>query len=244
MSEEKSWFASWFDSKYYHILYQNRDYTEASIFMDNLLTHLKPNEGSSIWDVACGKGRHSIYLAKKGYDVTGVDLSDASIQEAQKSEHEKLSFFQHDMRKYFRSNYFDYAFNLFTSFGYFDNDEDHLTTLRNIHDALRPKGTFVMDFMNVQQVAENLVEKEEKTLSGIDFHIQRKIENGFIVKTIAFEADGQRHQHEEKVRAYNEKELTALFQLAGLKVQEKFGDYQLNEFDLHQSPRLILVANK
>ncbi len=244
MKTEKKWFASWFDSKYYHILYQNRDEQEAGVFMDNLVAHLDVKEEATIWDLACGKGRHSIYLAQKGFDVTGADLSEESIAIAQNYEHERLSFFQHDMRKYFRVNYFDYVFNLFTSFGYFDNQKDHLDTLENVALAMRPSGTFVMDFMNAHLVKANLVRTEQKTLSGINFDIQRNIENGYIIKTISFEADGQAHKHQERVRAFEQEELMDLFQKAGLTVQKTFGDYKLNNFDKTTSPRLILIAEK
>ena len=75
----KQWYASWFDTPYYHILYKDRDYTEAQGFMDNLTNYLNIPEGGKILDLACGKGRHSVYLNSLGYDVTGVDLSEKSI---------------------------------------------------------------------------------------------------------------------------------------------------------------------
>jgi len=207
---KNNWFAEWFDSKYYHILYQHRDYAEAQLFMDNLVAHLDVPPHATIWDLACGKGRHSIYLAEKGFDVTGTDLSVQSITAAREFEHTHLSFFQHDMRDGFRINYFDYVFNLFTSFGYFDNDKDDLKVLKNIAKSLKNKGVFVMDFLNVHHVTANLVPKE--------------------------------HQHQEKVRAFTRDELTHLFTKAGLAVNKIFGDYQLNEFDQRQSPRLILTS--
>src|SRR3954449_2448025 len=76
------WFKEWFNSPYYHQLYFNRDMSEAAAFIDKLITHLKPAPGSTMLDVACGKGRHSLQLANKGFDVTGIDLSEDSIQEA------------------------------------------------------------------------------------------------------------------------------------------------------------------
>jgi len=240
MAEENNWFAEWFDSKYYHILYQHRDYAEARLFMDNLVAHLNVPPRATIWDLACGKGRHSIYLAEKGFDVTGTDLSEQSITAAQASEHEHLSFFQHDMRTGFRINYFDYVFNLFTSFGYFDTEKDDLDVLRNVSKGLTTNGVFVMDFLNAQYVADHLVAKEEKVLSDITFYIQRHITDGYIIKTIAFEAEGKQHQHQEKVRAFTPDELISLFKKAGLSVKNTFGDYELNPFDAKHSPRLIL----
>ena len=108
------WFEDWFDSPYYHLLYKNRDYSEAESFIDNLISFLKPEEGSRFLDLGCGKGRHSIYLNKKGFDVTGIDLSENSIAAAKEFENEQQNFYVHDMRKLFRTNYFDCVVNLFT----------------------------------------------------------------------------------------------------------------------------------
>jgi 2-polyprenyl-3-methyl-5-hydroxy-6-metoxy-1,4-benzoquinol methylase len=79
---QMTWFKDWFNSPYYHQLYFNRDDKEAAAFIDKLINYLKPVPGSYMLDVACGKGRHSIQLASKGFDVTGIDLSDDSINEA------------------------------------------------------------------------------------------------------------------------------------------------------------------
>ena len=119
-----TWFANWFDSPYYHLLYKNRDEEEAEHFIDNLIAQLQLKKGSRIIDIACGKGRHATYFHKKGMYVVGVDLSANSIAKAKENEKENLQFAVHDMREIFKKNYFDIATNLFTSFGYFDNNED------------------------------------------------------------------------------------------------------------------------
>ena len=111
---EDFWYKDWFDSHYYHLLYKNRDTNEASAFIDLLMRYLNPEERSTMLDVACGKGRHSIQLAKMGFDVTGTDLSEASIQEALNSERKNLHFYRHDMRQTFWINYYDFVFNFFT----------------------------------------------------------------------------------------------------------------------------------
>ena len=74
-----SWFANWFDSSYYHILYKNRDEKEAELFIDNLVQHLQIPQGSTLIDIACGKGRHATYFNSLGLDVIGIDLSPNSI---------------------------------------------------------------------------------------------------------------------------------------------------------------------
>ena len=119
-----SWFAHWFDSPYYHLLYKNRDNEEAQVFINKLVSHFKIPKKSKILDIACGKGRHATYFNKKGMDVMGVDLSHNSINSAKKAENATLKFAVHDMRKVFQKNRFDIVTNLFTSFGYFEKDEE------------------------------------------------------------------------------------------------------------------------
>jgi len=114
---ENPWFKDWFNSPYYHQLYQHRDDSEAMQFVKKMISFLHPNPNSRMLDVACGKGRHSKALADMGFDVTGIDLSSESIAEAKKSEADNLHFYEHEMRLPFWINYFEFAFNLFTSFG-------------------------------------------------------------------------------------------------------------------------------
>src|SRR5690554_6600617 len=133
MAKQKAeWFETWFDTPYYHILYQNRDFSEAEKFINNLLDYLKLPKDANCLDLACGKGRHSVFLNKKGLQVTGVDLSENSIQEAKPFENETLKFDTHDMREVYKKNTYDIVFNLFTSFGYFDSSEDNLKVLKSV----------------------------------------------------------------------------------------------------------------
>jgi len=161
-SNSNDWFESWFDTEYYHILYKERNDEEAQLLMDNLTQYLNLPEEARILDLACGKGRHAIYLNSLGYDVTGIDLSENSITEASAYANEKLHFKVHDMRETCDEKY-DAIFNLFTSFGYFDEDDDNLKTLKAIHNSLTETGFAVIDFMNADYVIDNLVPEEIKT---------------------------------------------------------------------------------
>lgn len=238
------WFAEWFDSPYYHILYQHRDYTEAEFFMTNLVRHLQIVPNQCVLDLACGKGRHAIFLSNQGLDVTGIDLSIQSIEYARTFEKENLSFFTQDMRKPFRINYFDYVFNLFTSFGYFENQRDELHTIAAIRQNLRPNGILVMDFFNSQKIIENLVAEEYKTLSGIHFHIKRSFENGFLLKNIEFEDKGKKYHFTEKVRSLTLSDFQNLFAKNEMQILELFGNYALDAFDINRSDRLILIVKR
>ena len=241
---KSEWFANWFDSPYYHILYKFRDHEEARFFLDNLVGNLKLSSGSRVLDLACGKGRHSIYLSKKGLDVTGVDLSPQSIETANQSAHEHLRFQVHDMREPYAHEAFDVVLNLFTSFGYFDDADDDQRVIQAISDALKPGGRVVIDFLNAKQLIDTLVPSETKSVNGIDFKLQRRFEDGFIVKEIAFQDDNQDYRFEEKVKAFTLADFERMFLATGLQILHTFGGYSLSPFSVETSDRLIVVAQK
>jgi SAM-dependent methyltransferase len=236
----KNWFASWFDTPYYHILYKDRNYREAQIFMDNLTHYLNLPEKAKVLDLACGKGRHSIYLNQLGFDVVGADLSENSIASAKTNENKNLHFQVHDMREPFDTK-FDAIFNLFTSFGYFENEEDNLLTLKAIKDSLTEYGFAVIDFMNVTQVLENLVPEEVKTVDNIDFHIKRYHKDGHIYKEIDFEDKGEKFHFTERVRAFTLEDFEKMMEEAGIFLLDIFGDYKLKKFHKKDSERLIMI---
>lgn len=238
--ENKNWFSSWFDSPYYHILYKERNFREAQIFMDNLTFYLNMDEGSKVLDLACGKGRHSIYLNQLGYDVLGVDLSENSIAVANKNANDTLHFKVHDMRQPFEDKY-DAILNMFTSFGYFENDEDNLKTLISIKESLSEYGFGVIDFMNVNNVIPNLVPDEIKIVDEIEFHIKRYHSDGYIFKEIDFEANNEKFHFTEKVRAFTLKDFQTLMDEAGIDLLDTFGDYKLKKFHKLDSERLIMI---
>jgi len=236
----KQWYASWFDTPYYHILYKDRDYTEAQSFMDNLTDYLNIPEHGKILDLACGKGRHSVYLNKLGYDVIGADLSEQSIRYAKQFENDSLKFDIHDMSKPYPDT-FDAVFNLFTSFGYFKDQNCNLETIKSIKTELNEFGFGVIDFMNVNYIIENLVAEDVKTVEGIDFHQKRSIKDGYIIKDISFEADGETYEFQERVSAFTLKDFQTLFEKAGVYLLDIFGDYKLRPYHSKTSERLIMI---
>ena len=237
---ENRWFTSWFDTPYYHILYRNRGDEEARRFMKNLVDFLQLPKGASILDLACGKGRHSVYLNKLGYNVTGVDLSENSITYARQFENENLHFHTHCMCTPLEQK-FDAVFNLFTSLGYFDDEKENLDSFHAIKEEIKEGGWGVIDFMNVKKVIRNLVPSEVKTVKDIDFHITRRVENGFILKDIEFEDEGETHSYTEKVMALSLEKFRLYFFKVGIELVHTFGNYDLEPYDELNSDRLILV---
>lgn len=238
------WFEEWFDTPYYHILYKERDQQEAALFIDRLIDKLDMKRGQQVLDLACGKGRHSIYLSQKGFSVVGVDLSSRSIEEAKKFENENLKFKVHDMRKEIRIAHYDFIFNLFTSFGYFDSEEENLQTLNSVVNGLKADGIFVIDFMNIHFSIEHLNKKETKTLEGIRFEISKRLEDGFLFKDIKFEDEGRSYHFIERLMSINYQNFLDYFEKVGLKAEQTFGDYFLNNYDENTSERLIFVCTK
>ncbi|MGG7034749.1 MAG: class I SAM-dependent methyltransferase [Flavobacterium sp.] len=238
--QTENWFASWFDTPYYHILYKDRDEEEAEFFMDNLVHYLNLPEDAKILDLCCGKGRHAFHLNQLGYDVTGADLSANSIAEAKEMATGSLHFQVHDMREQFDEK-FDAIFNLFTSFGYFEDDNDNLKTLKAMRDSLTETGFAVIDFMNVHNVIANLVPEEVKTVDTIDFHIKRYVKDGHIYKEIDFEDQGEKYHFTEKVQALTLEDFETIMEEAGIYLLDVFGDHKLRKFHKTESERLIMI---
>ena len=231
----------WFDSDYYHVLYKNRDYSEARNFIDNIVEYIDLKKGSQILDLACGIGRHSIYLDKIGFKVVGTDKSPNNIKKAKASKNQDISFLQMEMIDDTNHKY-DVIFNLFTSFGYVNNDYN-LKTIKNIERQLKDDGTVIVDFMNTLVVKKNLVIEETKVIDDLSFKIKRKSDGKHIYKEIKFQ-DKKDYFFQEKVMDLSLKDFEDYLKRYNLKIIKTFGDYNLNEFDIKNSERLVMVIKK
>ncbi|WP_027000827.1 class I SAM-dependent methyltransferase [Eisenibacter elegans] len=239
-----TWFSTWFDSPYYHILYKNRDEREAKAFIDRLSTYLALSPTEQILDVACGRGRHARMLHDKGFCVTGIDLAPHSIAYASAYADERLQFFVHDMREVFRPEGFDVVLNLFTSFGYFDTEAENLEAIQAMAANLKPQGRLVIDFLNPTVVIASLQPIQQKTVEGITFHLHKRYEAGYIVKDIRFEDQGQTYHFQERVRAINQATFERYFEAAGLQLKAVYGDYAFAPYVAEASERLIFITQK
>lgn len=243
--KKKEWFSEWFDSPYYHKLYKNRDDAEAQAFIKRLLDYLEPSYFSKVLDLACGRGRHSIFLHKNNLNVLGLDISPQSISHASEFETSGLRFAIHDMRNELPEAAFKFIFSFFTSFGYFEKDYEHQNAINHIANSLDTGGKFVIDFLNPYLVRKHLVLEEQKEIEGTSFDINRSYTDGFILKQISFTDDtGKKHNYTERVKGFNKADFDNMFEQAGLRTCAVFGDYQLGEFDEVNSQRMILIAEK
>jgi SAM-dependent methyltransferase len=240
----QQWFHNWFNSPYYHLLYSQRNQQEAEFFINNLCSRLKLNPHNHLFDIACGRGRHAVYLNQQGYDVTGIDLSIENIRYARQFENPTLHFYVHDMRSITYTNYFDAAFNLFTSFGYFDDDNDNIIALKAFNKALKDGGTLVLDYFNSNKVRACITPVANMTIEGINFHIEKHIEDNKIIKSIKFEAEGQVYDFTERVSLFGLNNFEQFFKQSGFTITGYYGSYSLDEFDADTSDRLIFICRK
>ena len=242
--ENSCWFHNWFNSPYYHQLYNNRNDKEAREFIHNLVKALEFKKQYKIWDIACGKGRHSICLAEHGMQVTGTDLAENNILQAKQHVTDNPEFLIHDMRTPFRVNYFDAVLNLFTSIGYFEDERDNLKVFKNIHSALKKNGVFVLDFFNAEFIKLHLLTETTEKRGDTIFHITKKINNNKVIKRIGFSDKGKNVHFEERVSLFDENYFREIAGHSGLEHVNTFGDYSLQPFDPEKSPRLIMTFKK
>ncbi len=239
----QKWFETWFDTDYYHLLYQHRNQAEATRFIAHLFSYIKVNKDYSILDVACGRGRHSIAIHQLGYKVTGIDLSQRNITYAKQFETENLQFVKHDMCIPMTQK-FDVVLNLFTSIGYFEEEHKNLEAVQCFWNNLHVNGVGVIDFLNVHHAVHHIKENETKKVDDVVFNIKRNFNGAHFVKEIFFEDKNQHFHFTEKVRGLQLEDFVTYFEQLGITKYEVFGNYQLEAYHREASERLILIFYK
>ena len=243
-----AWFETWFNTPYYHILYKDRNFEEAENFITLLINDLKIPEHSKIIDLACGKGRHAVFLNRMGFEVLGLDLSEESISQNKIFENDTLKFKVHDMREAIypeiSTQKVDAVCNLFTSFGYFESDVEDKKIFRSVDDELVDNGFFILDFLIEQWVKNTLVPKAITTKGDIEFHISKRIEDQHVIKDINFKDQGEDFHFFEKVKLHTLEEIGSYAEEFGFERVKIYGDYHLGAFDRDTSPRCINVFRK
>jgi SAM-dependent methyltransferase len=242
-----SWYKEWFDSDNYLKVYSHRDETEAERLVNLIVNNTNFVSGSKVLDMACGSGRHSIIFASKGYEVTAIDLSKNLIATAEanaKEQNVNIEFVNSDILEFNSNKKFDLTVNLFTSFGYFDDDEDNFKIIQKAFDLLTDRGMFVIDYFNKNYLLNNLIPTTVFSDNGARITQNRFINGNRIQKNITIENNGKIDEFYESVRLYNYDEMLSFLKRAGFKIMKKFGDYEGNDFEEDSSQRLIIFAKK
>jgi SAM-dependent methyltransferase len=241
-----SWFEEWFDSPLYEKLYSNRDETDAASLADLIEEVIPASDYRTILDLGCGRGRHSITLAQRGYQVTGIDLSKKAIKKAKRIAGQKnlknVDFLVRDMRDPLPKQ-FDAIVNLFTTFGYFLEDEENRRVLRNTNKMLKQGGVLFLDYLNPHYVEKNLVPSESGMYGNLTYNVTREINDGMVFKTIQFSDDSldEPVKYRERVKLYDLEWFRDVLTESDYTIVETYGNYEGAPF-LVESPRMIIVA--
>ena len=244
---KSEWFKDWFNTQEYLTVYQQHNESDAEVHIKLILENVEIPSHAKILDMACGAGRHAIILSRKNFHLTAVDLSENLISIAEQSaqnENLKINFVQSDIRKYETEDKFDLILNIFTSFGYFESDKENFAILQKAYDLLVEDGFFVLDFFNSHFLQQNLVEFSEENLGGAEIHQYRKIKDKRVTKKIVITKNGILNTYAESVRMFTKDELVNAIQNIGFDIYRTFGDFLGNEFDILNSPRLIMICKK
>ncbi|HJQ10689.1 MAG TPA: class I SAM-dependent methyltransferase [Gemmatimonadaceae bacterium] len=240
-AQEADWFEEWFGEDYLHI-YQHRDETEAESVIELISTNLVGRQIDAVLDLACGAGRHSKVLEERWWTV-GLDLS-MSLLKIARRETRDAPYVRADMRELpFAADTFDLVVNLFTSFGYFDDDREHVRVLGCLGDSMKVGGTLVIDFLNAAHVRQSLVSYDERVENGITIEQHRRIspDNRFVEKKIRLRE--REREYIERVRLLSPKDLERMLITAGFQLTKVFGDYAGTTWS-ESSPRTILFATR
>ena len=240
---EKEWFEDWFNSRYYHLLYQNRSQNEANFFIENLVEKLALNENSNVLDLGCGKGRHAFKLSGIFKNVDGIDLSENNINLAKKIKKKNLHFYVGDMRNFNMKKKYNYVFNLFTSFGYFENASENLSVLKCISHHLVDDGCLLIDFLNTTLIKNKTQVKEVKVIQDVKFDIQKFVSDNCIMKSIQIKDNNKTLKFNERVQLLNLNDFKSMFHETGFELIKAFGNYSLDPY-CEESDRLILWVKK
>lgn len=232
----KHWYENWFDENYLE-LYKHRDSTDAKLQVELIEKKINITREMAILDLGCGDGRHSILFHQKGYLINGIDQSVVLINQGKKK-YPTLNLSVGDMR--FINGKYDLILSLFTSFGYFDDDDENFKVLKSISNALNPGGYLWLDYLNSFNVISNLVPFSEREISeNITVSENRRIKNNMVIKDIMF---GE-HKYQERVKLYCKDKLSEMFLQNAITPLEVFGDYDGSSWEKN-SKRTIIYGKK
>jgi cyclopropane fatty-acyl-phospholipid synthase-like methyltransferase len=244
-----AWFADEsFWKIYAPLMFNTARWELAEAEAERIIELLNLQGGDTVLDACCGVGRHALALAARGMKVTGVDCTKAYLDAAAgsaESEGLEVSLVQQDIREYTNPAAFTAAINMFTSFGYFDREEENLLILQNIHASLKPGGRILLDLLGKEVLARDFKESEWFEENGMiilqEHRIIRdwsRLENRWLLLH-----NGKRYDYTFSHAVYSAKEIIYLLKKAGFSTCEVYGDLNKAPYD-NRASRLIATGFK
>lgn len=236
---------SWYEQSFgvdYLTVYNHRNAEQAEREVAQMMQWLRLSNQAKVLDLCCGMGRHSLSLARLGFDVTGFDLSKVLLKEAKaKDISSVVRWIQGDMRNILLPNTaYDAVVNLFTSFGYFDHDEENRKVLSEMDKVLKPRGKWIIDYLNPDVVVSRLVPESERKENSVTIREVRMVKKQIAV----CEEEGSPRHYLEQVKLYTFSDFKQMLKDTSLVVDQAFGDYSGSKYVPAASPRMILVGHK
>ena len=230
------------------LLFSERRWADAPKEVEDIVSLVGISAGSSVLDLCCGVGRHSLELSRRGFHVTGVDRTPAYLERARQVADEEgldTEFVQDDMRTFCRSEAFDAVVNLFTSFGYFEDPVDDRRVLANVYRSLKRGGVFLLDLMGKEVLARVFRERIWREEQGIIILEEPRISRnwGWIENRWILIRDGEKQEFNISLRIYSAVEISALLRDCGFAAVDAHGDVKGAPYD-HRAERLVVVARK
>jgi SAM-dependent methyltransferase len=245
-----AWFESFFGEDYFEIYRDVFPEERTAAEVDGVVSLLGLGEGARVLDLACGHGRHAIALARRGIDVTGYDLSEVFLERARadaEAQGVPVRWVRGDMRELRFEGEFDAVINVFTAFGYFEDPEDDLRTLRGVRAALVPGGRFLLETLHRDGLPGRFqAQMFEKTSGGAvvlhdrNWDLERDVMND---RVTLIRPDGTSAEYTTALRMRTLQQLLALMREAGLEPKAWYGGLDGSDLQL-SSHRLVLVSER
>lgn len=250
----REWFEDWFSHPLYLKVYQHRDTAEAALCVDTILKitgfdqTLFESVDSAVLDIACGAGRHALEFARRGLMVSANDLSKFLLGTAENDACKadlSIEFSGFDMRHICLDRQFDLIVQLFSSFGYFETDEEDRVVIRNVSNMLRDDGWYVLDLINPDYLKKHFIPNTAKTVESLSIKEERSLSDRKVSKKITIsDPEGETVSFTESVRLYSKSDISALLESEGMEIIRSAGDYHGSDFDQASSPRMLLFIRK
>ena len=249
MPDSRPWYAEFYESDYRQFWSvwpddPERDARQAEGAIK--LLDLKP--GQKILDLCCGQGRHCVELARRGYEVTGLDLSESLLTEASERAAEagfEVGFVQADMREIPFEDEFDAVVSMFTSFGYLESDDEDQKVLNAVAQALKPRGKLLMDLNNADSPHNRPGRNWRQPEAGrvmLETHSFGLHPRAFTVEVTVLD-HGQVREHTIKLRAYTADELERMLREAGFAHMTCYGGLDGSPLTV-DSTRIVVAAER
>ena len=241
------WYSDWFGKDYLEV-YAHRSDALAESEVDFIVHVLGLERAQLLVDIACGAGRHVRLLSSRGSRAVGADLSLELLLEARRLSlevNQTVQYLRHDMRRLpFADASIDAILSIFTSFGYFETDAEHLGVLSEVHRVLRAGGSFLLDYLNAEHVLANLEPKSQRIEGNLHITELRSYDQQSkrIEKTIVLEEEGRVREYHESVRVYRFAELRLMLKDSGLEIQDSFGSFSGASLNRDSARAIILAA--